>query len=119
MVWLLLVVACATLAVGAPVVWRGLQMRQLALRGVRVTGKFVRRLATGKPGGISRSRRLVFSYTGPDGREYRSATSVTAAVWERYRDGDSIDIVCLPDRPAVCAQASMVEAARVAVGPRV
>ncbi len=118
MVWPVVVLACALLAVGALVVWRGLQIRQLALRGVPVTGRIVRRLASGKPGGISRNRRLVFSYVGPDGREYRRAASVTAAVWQRYRDGDSIELVCLPERPAVCAEASVVAAARATLRSR-
>ena len=116
MVWFGLILLF--IAVGV-VIWRGRQVGELARKGVPVTGVVVDRFRTGKAGsGNSRGKRIAFTYTGPDGREYRRAASLTSSEWAKYEDGAAIDLICLPDNPGVSAPASIVEHAREALAKR-
>lgn len=104
--------------VGAAVVVavsRGRHMRMLVERGVPVTGTVVRRFATGRAGKTERTKRIAFTYRGPDGREYRRAASMTRARWDQYEEGAPIELICLPDDPGVSAEAWLVEKAREAM----
>ena len=66
----------------------------------------------------SRSRRLAFTYTGPDGREYRRAASVSIGKWAEYEEGSAIALICLPDDPGVSAPAWLVDLAREALAKK-
>lgn len=112
------VVFLVVLAVAGVALWRGQQLRQLVARGVPVTGRVERKLRTGKARGMSKRKRVVFVYTGPDGREYRRAATVTTSAWERYAEGGPIALVCLPDDPGVSAEATLVDSARAALNKR-
>jgi hypothetical protein len=118
MVWLSLILLI--IAVGAGIaIWRGRQIGELARRGVPVTGVVERKFRSGKAGGaVSRGRRLSFTYTGPDGRSYRRAASVTSSQWAEYEEGGAIELFCLPDAPGVSAPASLVRHAREALAKR-
>jgi hypothetical protein len=94
-------------------VWRGRQIRQLAERGVPVQGTVVRKSTLGP--GFGASRRIVFSYVGPDGREYRRSALVGSARFESYAEGAPLALYCLPDAPGTSAEAWMVDAARDAM----
>lgn len=100
-------------------VWRGRQFGELARRGVPVTGRVVRKFRAGSAEMAgSRSRRLAFTYTGPDGREYRRAASVSIGKWAEYEEGSAIALICLPDDPGVSAPAWLVELAREALAKK-
>ncbi len=116
MFWLFGLLVVLGFAGGA--LWRGRQLRRLAVRGVPVTGTVERKQLTGKARGISKRKRVVFVYTGPDGREYRRAASVSASAWAQYQAGGPIALVCLPDDPGVSAEATLVDAARAALKKR-
>jgi hypothetical protein len=94
---------------------RGRELTALAERGVPVTGTVVRRFQTGKAGGPERTKRITFTYHGPDGREYRRAASMTRGRWDQYAEGSSIELVCLPHDPGVSAEKWMVDSAREAL----
>lgn len=100
-------------------IWRGRQFGELARRGVPVSGRIVRKFRSGNADTAgSRGRRLAFVYTGPDGREYRRAASVSIGKWAEYEEGSEIALICLPDNPGVSAPAWLVEAAREALVKR-
>lgn len=119
MMWFVLILMFIAAFVGI-FIWRGRQVGELARRGVPVTGVVVDRFRTGSAGGgPSRGKRIAFTYTGPDGREYRRAAAVTSSEWAKYEEGASIELVCLPDSPGVSAPASIVQHARDALAKRV
>jgi hypothetical protein len=97
------------------VVWRGRQFKMLAERGVPVTGTVVHRFQSGKAGGPERTKRITFTYQGPDGREYTRSASMTRGQWNEYAEGAPIQLICLPDDPGVSAEARLVDAAREAL----
>jgi hypothetical protein len=99
-------------------VWRALQFKKLAERGVPVTGTVVHRFQSGKAGGPERTKRITYSYTGPDGREYQRSASMTRGRWEQYPEGAPIQLICLPDDPGVSAEATLVAAARAALAAK-
>jgi hypothetical protein len=110
--WLLLILLVIAVCAGIAI-WRGRQLGELARRGVPVTGVVVRKFRSGKPGAAGdRGRRLAFTYTGPDGRTYRRAASVTTSRWAEHEEGGAIDLFCLPDAPGVSAPAWLVQHAR-------
>ncbi|MCU0759175.1 MAG: hypothetical protein MUF07_08280 [Steroidobacteraceae bacterium] len=100
------------LAIGLAV-WRGLQVRALAERGVPVQGTVVKKLTLGA--GFMATRRIAFEYVGPDGRTYHRAASVSPGRFERHVEGAPLSLYCLPDAPGTSAEAWMVEAARDAM----
>jgi hypothetical protein len=113
---LILLAVCAGVGIA---IWRGRQLGELARTGVPVTGVVVRKFRSGKAGGAGdRGRRLAFTYTGPDGRSYRRATSVTVSKWAEHEEGGAIELFCLPDAPAVSAPAWLVQPARDALANR-
>lgn len=118
MTWIVPVLLLVAVFVGFGV-WRGRQFGELARRGMPVTGRIVRkfRAANADISG-SRSRRLSFTYTGPDGREYRRAASVSIGKWAEYEEGSEIALICLPDNPGVSAPAWLVDLAREALAKR-
>jgi hypothetical protein len=117
--FILLLLLIAVCAVAGMAIWRGRQLGDLARRGVPVTGVVVRKFRSGKAGGAGdRGRRLAFTYTGPDGRPYRRATSVTTSKWAEHEEGGAIDLFCLPDAPGVSAPAWLVQPARDALAKR-
>ncbi len=112
----ILILLAAFVGIG---VWRGRQFGDLARRGMPVTGRVVRKFrAENVDISGSRSRRLAFTYTGPDGREYRRAASVTIGKWAEYEEGSAIALICLPDDPGVSAPAWLVELAREALAKK-
>ena len=114
--WLLLLFVAVF---GGLALWRGRQIGELARKGVPVTGVVVRKFRSGKPGAAGeRGRRLAFTYTGPDGRTYRRATSVTTSQWGEHEEGGPIELFCLPDSPGVSAPAWLVNQAREALAKR-
>jgi hypothetical protein len=118
--WLILILfLIAVCAVAGLAIWRGRQIGELARRGVPVTGVVERKFRSGKPGAAgARGRRLAFTYTGPDGRTYRRAASVTSSQWSAYEEGGAIELFCLPDAPGVSAPAWLVQHARDALAKR-
>ena len=118
MVWLFPILLLIAAFVGFGV-WRGRQFGELARRGIPVTGRIVRKFRSGNAETAgSRGRRLAFVYTGPDGREYRRAASVSIGKWAEYEEGSEIELICLPDNPGISAPAWLVEAAREALAKR-
>jgi hypothetical protein len=116
--WFLLILLFIAVFVGIAI-WRGRQIGELARKGVPVTGVVVDKFRSGNAGAAgNRGRRLAFTYTGPDGRSYRRATSVTASQWAEYEEGGSIELFCLPDNPGVSAPAWLVQQARDALAKR-
>jgi hypothetical protein len=119
--WFVLLLLVIAVCAGAGIaIWRGRQIGELAQRGVPVTGVVVQKIRSGKAGAAGdRGRRLAFTYTGPDGRTYRRATSVTSSQWAEHEEGGAIDLFCLPDDPGVSAPAWLVQHARDALAKRV
>jgi hypothetical protein len=118
MVWLSLILLFVAVIAGIAI-WRGRQIGELARRGVPVTGVVVRKFRSGNAAAAGdRGRRLAFTYTGPDGRSYRRAMSLTSSQWARYEEGGAIELFCLPDAPGVSAPAALVQQARDALAKR-
>jgi hypothetical protein len=114
--WIVFAGLLCLIFVGVGLVWwRGRQFKMLAERGVPVTGTVVRRFQSGKAGGPERTKRITYSYRGPDGREYQRSASMTRGSWDQYEEGGPIELVCLPDDPGVSAEAGLVAAARTAL----
>jgi hypothetical protein len=97
---------------------RGREMRELAERGVAVTGTVVRRFQSGKAGGPERTKRITFRYRGPDGRDYERSASMTRGRWEGHSEGAPIELYCLPHDPGVSAEKWLVEQARDALAKK-
>ena len=116
MTWIVPVLLLVAAFVGFGV-WRGRQFGELARRGMPVTGRIVHKFRAGSAE-MSGSRRPAFTYTGPDGREYRRAASVSIGKWAEYEEGSAIALICLPDDPGVSAPAWLVDLAREALAKK-
>lgn len=117
MSWLWLILIFIVVCVGVAI-WRGRQIGELARRGVPVTGVVVRKIRSGTGATGDRGRRIAFTYTGPDGRTYRRASSATTSQWAEHEEGGAIELFCLPDAPGVSAPAWLVQHARDALAKR-
>lgn len=95
------------------VVRRGYQMRDLVAHGLPVTGKVLRKMGfdNGK-GPRKRFLRYEFSIAG---HSYSHKIAVTADAYDRYAEGDAIELIYLPDNPKISAHVEMVEQCRQAL----
>jgi hypothetical protein len=100
------------------VVIRGRQFGALVRRGVPATATVTRKFVTGKSGPGSATRRIGFSYVGPDGKSYERFASIALGQYQALAEGDSLRIVLLPDHPGTSAPEWLVESAREVLNKR-
>ncbi len=93
------------------VVWRrALQARDLAQRGVPVTGEVVSKY-TDRMSKI-RTRHLRYKFTAADGHEYSHRIMADVDDYHSLDEGDPVELVYLPDKPTVSAMKGMVDIVR-------
>jgi hypothetical protein len=118
----LLFTAAAILVLIVAAVWivvvRGREFGELARRGVPATATVTRKFLTGKGGPGSATKRIGFSYVGPDGQRYERFASITIGRYQALAEGDPLPIVLLPDNPGTSAPEWLVEGAREALAKR-
>lgn len=116
--WMTVLVPLAFVAI---LVWRvvrrGYQMKDLVERGRPVTGEVVNKVKFRGSSSV-RNRYLRYRFRAGDGKYYSHKIAVGAGDYNALEPGDPIDLVYLPDRPAVSATAQMVETVRAAMAER-
>ena len=95
------------------IVQRGFQIQRLVKGGVPGTGQVVKRFRQHRRGGGGEPY-LRYAFQDSYGRAFERKVGVSEEEFERYREGDSIDIVYLPGKPRVSATKAMVELSRSA-----
>jgi hypothetical protein len=91
---------------------RAREIQVLAERGRPAHGRVVDRRATRPRGGHRRNYRVQLMYEMPDTGERRRWIGVSSSEWEQLLPGTPVDLVYLPDKPAVFALRSLVDRAR-------
>jgi hypothetical protein len=99
---LVILLGLIALAVGLQI-WtfarRNRYLTVLAVEGVSASGVVTRK--SNKALGKITSPCLRYTFRGPDGRPYRQEITVAPEVWSHYKVGMPIDIVYLPNQPAI------------------
>lgn len=103
-------------AIAAFLIRRGLQMHRLCAKGVAVTGQVIGKRSVRGGATISRRQKLVYRYRDAAGASHEHTSVVPWEVYERYDDGDAIEVVYLPASPAVSAPRYLVDQSRKALG---
>lgn len=98
----------------ASFVWRGQQLRKLVESGVPTQGT-VERIWSYSGAASVRNFRLRYAFHAPDGHRYSRAISITAGEKTHYREGQSVEIIYLPEKPGVNALSTLVDQARQAL----
>lgn len=97
------------------VVRRGLQMKDLAHKGVVAKGRVVRKFRRTQAQGKHTSGYLEYEFTSALGQRHKRAIAVSEGVYGSHEEGDDIDVVYLPDRPQVNGARYMVNLSREAL----
>lgn len=98
------------------VVRRGYELKALAERGVESRARVTHKQHFRRKG--MSSKRLIYAFKGPDGRNYRHRSLISSKEFETVNIDQEIDIVYLPDKPSINASKAMVEQARAALARR-
>lgn len=96
-------------------VWRGLQMKALANSGVLGQAEVIQKTRRRSSPGHQAAGYIKYRFTAPDGKAITNRSAVSEKIYSEYDEGESIDIVYLPDRPAVNAARYMVNLSRTAL----
>jgi hypothetical protein len=93
---------------------RGLQMKALCHRGVLIRGVIIDHTSFRSGSGLSRHT-LRYEYTLPDGRRFTHQLAAGTDEVQRWPVGTALDVVYLPERPAVSGTRDLVNQARKAL----
>ncbi|MCB0309856.1 MAG: hypothetical protein KDD42_01395 [Bdellovibrionales bacterium] len=94
---------------------RGLEMRELAERGVSGKGIVLKKFKTrGQKGGIS-SNWIKYQYQSSRGQTFQNKVSVLSEFFENHSEGDEVDLVYLNNKPKISALKYMVDLSKAAL----
>ena len=114
------VVVAILLLIPVVAIWlvsrRGLELKHLADRGRPVTGRVVDKEARHSKGNPGRYRRVQVAYERPDTGAHARWIVVNREEWEVLVEGAPVELVYLPDRPAIFATRTLVNQGRAAKG---
>ena len=102
--------------IGWAIYSRGRELKMLMQDGVPVTGAVKRKLSFNSPKG-GRRYYLWYEFRPDSGKTYGRKIAVDAADFDRYEDGDPIDLIYLPGNPSISAARTMVDAVRSSATP--
>lgn len=108
-------VAAIVLAFIAVMVRRGLQMKSLAHHGVLGKAEVVQKFRRRSRAGHQAAGFLKYRFETPGGLEFTNRIAVSEQVYNEYSEGQSIDVVYLPDKPSVNGARYMVNLSRKAL----
>jgi hypothetical protein len=103
------------LVIFAVIVRRGLQMKALAHDGVPGQAEIVLKHRRRTSPGHQTAGYLKYQFDAPLGQTLTNRIAVSEEVFSKYEVGDPIDIVYLPDKPAVNGARYMVNLSRKAL----
>ena len=98
----------------AIIIWRGSHIKRLTHRGVAGTGKVIKKFRQQR-GGSSSSECLRYEYNSPTGERFENKIHVPQVIYDQHEEGDSIDIVYLPDTPKISAGRYLINQTRAAL----
>lgn len=107
--------AAIVMALIAVWVWRGLQMKALANSGVLGHAEVIQKIRRRRSTGHQTAGYLKYRFLASDGRTLTKRIAVSEKIYTEYDEGESIDIVYLPDRPGVNAARYIVNLSRKAL----
>lgn len=93
-------------------VWRGYQLKALVERGESGTARIVHKQRFRGMAVKQGSKRLVYEFQGPDGRNYKGRFLTSDEEFDDAGTGQEVAIVYLPDNPGVHARRELVEQTR-------
>jgi hypothetical protein len=96
------------------VVRRGLQLRKLVSDGVATTATAKKLIGHTGATGMRRSS-LRYHFQDRRGKSYQHTVMISPSERETIQEGDSVNIIYLPDNPKISALAQTVESARKAL----
>jgi hypothetical protein len=94
---------------------RGLQMKNLAHRGVLIEAKVIKKFRKTSGRGAKSSPCLKYDFLAPTGQRIERTIAVAEGIYEQYEEGAKIDVVYLPDKPQVNGAKYMVNLSREAL----
>ena len=107
--------AAILMALIAVWVWRGLQMKALANSGVLGQAEVIQKIRRRSSTGHQTAGYLKYRFLAPDGKALTRRIAVSEKIYTEYDEGESIDIVYLPERPRVNAARYLVNLSRKAL----
>ncbi len=110
--WISAVILLALITVW---VWRGLQMKALANSGVAGQAEVIQKTRRRSSPGHQAAGFIKYRFLTPDGKALTNRIAVSEKIYSEYDEGESIDIVYLPDRPGVNAARYLVNLSRHAL----
>ena len=90
--------AAIVLAIIAVIVRRGLQMKALAHQGVPGQAEVVHKTRRRTTAGHQTAGFIKYQFEAPDGRRLSNRIAVSEEIFSKYQQGESIDIVYLPEK---------------------
>ena len=109
------IVAAIALAMMAVLVWRGLQMKELAHNGVLGQAEVIQKNRRRTSAGHQTAGYLKYQFDTPQGHTLSNRIAVSEKIYSQYQEGDPIDIVYLEDKPGVNGARYMVNLSRKAL----
>ena len=94
---------------------RGLQMKDLAHKGVVGQGTVIKKFRQQSTSGSMASPCLRYEFNSARGHRVENKITVAEEIYEAHEEGDEIDIVYLEDKPEVNAAKYMVNLSRKAL----
>jgi len=117
MVWIVIGLLAPVL-IFAGIIWlavrRGLEMKRLCDQGIETTGRVVEKRSLAGHGNGARQKKIVIHYRDRFGTEHSRTSSVAISVYEQYEVNDPIDVVYLPDSPAISSPKYLIDQCREA-----
>jgi hypothetical protein len=98
------------------IVRRGLQMKDLAHKGVVAEGTVIRKFRRGNATQVQTSAAyLRYEFKAPDGKRFERSVAVSEEVFETFEEGSKIDVVYVEGKPQVNGAKYMVNLSREAL----
>lgn len=94
---------------------RGLQMRELCMSGITVTGQIFSKRAVRGGSGSVRQRKLAYRYSDNSGTMHEYTSAVSMEEYDRHEEGGPIEVVYSSKNPGVSAPKYLVEECRAAM----
>ena len=119
MTWILLGLFVPVIIAGGIIylaVRRGLQMRELCDHGLETVGRISGKRSLSDSGATTRQKKLVYQYVDKAGTTHDHTSVVSREVYEKFNEGDHIEVVYSSIHPEISAPKYLIDQCRKALG---
>lgn len=91
-------------------------MRELCDHGVAAAGRVVGKRSLSNSGATNRQKKLVYEYSDRTGLTHSHTSVVSLEVYQKFNEGDLIEVVYSSKRPGISAPKYLIDQCRKALG---